>query len=96
VRDQLSLRRSRRWTAVRRHADSEITCGAGDLVSIPVHGSLPVRRFAWRKRQRHRPGLGSVVLPDNGFDPSSWLGQAHRRCSQPAVSVAAPPGGITW
>ena len=95
VRDQSSLRRSPRWTAVRRWADSEITCGAGDLVSIPVHGSLPVRRFAWRKRQRHRPGLGSVMLPDNGFDSRSWLGRAHRRCSQPAVSVAAPPGGIT-
>jgi hypothetical protein len=65
-------------------------------VSIPVHGALPVRRFAGRKRQRHRPGLGSVMLPDNGFDSSSWLGPAHRRCSQPAVSVAAPPGGITW
>jgi hypothetical protein len=83
VRDQLSLRRSRRSTAVRRYADSEITCGAGDLVSISVHGSLPMRRFAWRKRQRHRPGLGSVMLPDNGFDSSSRLGQAHRRSSRP-------------
>jgi hypothetical protein len=83
VRDQLSLWRSRRWTAVRRYADSEITCGAGDLVSIPVHGSLPVRRFAWRKRQSHRPRLGSVMLPDNGFDSSSWARRTAAAVSRP-------------
>jgi hypothetical protein len=52
---------TRRWTAVWRFPDGEIVCAVRDLDSMPVEGSLPVRRFAWRKRQRHRPGLQFLV-----------------------------------
>jgi hypothetical protein len=32
-----------------------------DLGSAPVAGCEPVRRFSWRQRQRHRPGLEFLV-----------------------------------
>lgn len=44
-----------------RFPAGEISRAVRDLDTIPVDGSLPVRRFAWRKRQRHRPGLQFLV-----------------------------------
>src|SRR6266545_5906104 len=46
-----------RWTAGWRLAGTEVTCAVRDLASLPVVGAEPVRRFAWRAGQRHRPGL---------------------------------------
>lgn len=34
---------------------------AGDLGSVPLAGCEPVRRFSWRRRQHHRPGLQFMV-----------------------------------
>jgi len=28
---------------------------------VPAAGCVPVRRFTWRQRQRHRPGLQFMV-----------------------------------
>ena len=38
-----------------------MACAAGDLDSVPLNGCKPVRRFAWRRRQRHRPGPQFMV-----------------------------------
>ena len=50
-----------RWTATWRSAGGEVTCAARDLDSVPLDGCKPVRRFSWRRRQRHRPGLQFMV-----------------------------------
>ncbi|HYS41068.1 MAG TPA: TnsA-like heteromeric transposase endonuclease subunit, partial [Pseudonocardiaceae bacterium] len=36
-------------------------CTIKDLPSLPVAGSVPVRRFSWRTGQKHRPGLEFLV-----------------------------------
>jgi hypothetical protein len=51
----------RRWTATWRAPDGDVACAVSDLDSVPVAGCLPVRRFTWRRRQRHRPGLQFLV-----------------------------------
>jgi hypothetical protein len=51
----------RRWTASWRRSDGEVACAVRDLGSVPVAGCEPVRRFSWRQRQRHRPGLQFLV-----------------------------------
>ena len=51
----------RQWTAIWRASGGEVTCAVRDLGSVPVAGCEPVRRFSWRRRQRHRPGLQFVV-----------------------------------
>jgi hypothetical protein len=63
VRSVLSLGSgwSRRWTASWRVAGAEVVCPVRDLASMPLAGSEPVRRFTWRPRQRHRPGLQFLV-----------------------------------
>jgi hypothetical protein len=38
-----------------------VVCRVGDLGSFPVPGCEPVRRFSWRRGQRHRPGLQFLV-----------------------------------
>jgi len=48
---------ARRWTTAWRVSGSEVVCSVGDLGSFPVPGCEPVRRFSWRRDQRHRPGL---------------------------------------
>jgi len=42
-------------------AGAEVTCPVRDLGSLPVETAEPVRRFGWRTRQRHRPGLQFLV-----------------------------------
>jgi len=51
----------RRWRAYWRFSGSEVACLVRDLESMPASGCQPVRRFAWRARQRHRPGLQYLV-----------------------------------
>ena len=51
----------RRWTAAWRSAGGEFACAVRDLGTVPVTGCTPVRRFSWRRQQRHRPGLQFVV-----------------------------------
>ncbi|MDQ7907607.1 TnsA-like heteromeric transposase endonuclease subunit [Phytohabitans sp. ZYX-F-186] len=50
-----------RWTAVWRYAGDEVVCPVRALDSMPVAGCEPVRRFSWRRGQRHRPGLQFLV-----------------------------------
>jgi hypothetical protein len=52
---------SRRWTGAWRTSGGEVACAARDLGEVPVAGCVPVRRFTWRQRQRHRPGLQFMV-----------------------------------
>jgi hypothetical protein len=51
----------RRWTAYWRVSGGAVACPVRDLESVPVLGCEPVRRFTWRPRQRHRPGLQFLV-----------------------------------
>jgi len=50
-----------RWTATWRSSGGEVACAVRDLGSVPAAGCKPVRRFSWRQRQRHRPGLQFMV-----------------------------------
>lgn len=52
---------SRRWTGTWRTSDGEVSCAVPDLGEVLVAGCVPVRRFSWRQRQRHRPGLQFMV-----------------------------------
>lgn len=63
VRERLSLGASwqRRWSATWCFGGDEVVWPLRDLAAVPVFGSVPVRRFAWRARQRHRPGLQFMV-----------------------------------
>ncbi|MER7001040.1 TnsA-like heteromeric transposase endonuclease subunit [Streptomyces sp. NPDC000410] len=63
VRGRLSLGTSwqRRWSTTWCFGGDEVVWPLRDLDAVPVHGSGPVRRFAWRARQRHRPGLQFMV-----------------------------------
>jgi len=63
VRDALDVGRdwSRRWTASWRFAGDGITGPVRDLGSMPATGCEPVRRFSWRRGQRHRSGLQFLV-----------------------------------
>lgn len=51
----------RRWRAAWRLSGSPVVCAVRDLASVPTAGCEPVRRFSWRTRQRHRPGLQYLV-----------------------------------
>ena len=50
-----------RWAGTWRTSGGEVACAARDLGEVPVAGCVPVRRFTWRQRQRHRPGLQFMV-----------------------------------
>jgi hypothetical protein len=52
---------SREWTATLRVNGGDVACAVRDLPSVPLTGCEPVRRFGWRSRQRHRPGLEFMV-----------------------------------
>jgi hypothetical protein len=52
---------TRRWTSAWRTPGGELACAVRDLGSVPVARCEPVRRFSWRQRQRHRPGLEFLV-----------------------------------
>jgi hypothetical protein len=51
----------RRWTGTWRTSGGDVACAVRDLEEVPVAGCVPVRRFTWRQRQRHRPGLQFMV-----------------------------------
>ncbi|HEX5302886.1 MAG TPA: TnsA-like heteromeric transposase endonuclease subunit [Streptosporangiaceae bacterium] len=51
----------RRRTTSRKVSGAEVICPVRDLGSFPVPGCEPVRRFSWRRGQRHRPGLQFMV-----------------------------------
>jgi hypothetical protein len=63
VRVRLSLGEgwSGSWTTAWRFDGDEVFWPVRDLDSVPVLSSQPVRRFTWRARQRHRPGLQFLV-----------------------------------
>ncbi|MPY59838.1 TnsA-like heteromeric transposase endonuclease subunit [Streptomyces spongiae] len=63
VRDQLVRGEGwpRRWMTAWRFGGDEVVWPVRDLASVPLLGSEPVRRFTWRPRQRHRPGLQFMV-----------------------------------
>jgi hypothetical protein len=51
----------RRCTAFWRTSGGDVACAVRDLGEVPVAGCVPARRFTWRQRQRHRPGLQFMV-----------------------------------
>ncbi|MGX1676013.1 TnsA-like heteromeric transposase endonuclease subunit [Streptomyces sp. NPDC055400] len=57
-------------TWLRRWSGDEVTWPLRDLAAVPLLSSQPVRRFTWRARQRHRPGLLYMVSTDrhHGFE----------------------------
>jgi hypothetical protein len=63
VRGELDLAADwpRRWTAAWRYAGDEVACAARDLGCLPAAGCEPMRRFSWRRGQRHRAGLQFLV-----------------------------------
>ncbi|MZG16302.1 TnsA-like heteromeric transposase endonuclease subunit [Streptomyces sp. SID5914] len=50
-----------RWTATWKYAGDEITGPVRHLGQVPVTSRGPMRGFTWRREQRHRPGLESLV-----------------------------------
>ncbi len=50
-----------RWTATWRVPGGDVASAVRDLGPVPAAGCEPVRRFSWRRRQRHRPGLQFMV-----------------------------------
>jgi len=63
VRERLVLGEGwpRRWSSTWRFASVDVVWPVRDLAAVPVLLSEPVRRFTWRARQRHRPGLQFMV-----------------------------------
>ncbi|MFF3159148.1 TnsA-like heteromeric transposase endonuclease subunit [Streptomyces sp. NPDC057910] len=52
---------TRRWTTSWVIDGGEVAWPVRDLGSVPALSSRPVRRFSWRARQGHRPGLQFMV-----------------------------------
>jgi hypothetical protein len=52
---------TRQWTATWQVLGGDTVSPVRDLGPVPVAGCEPVRRFSWRRRQRHRPGLQFMV-----------------------------------
>jgi len=50
-----------RWTTVWKVSGGDVVCPVRDLALFPIGGCEPVRRFSWRRGQRHRPGLQFMV-----------------------------------
>ncbi len=61
---------AKQWTASWRVHGREVVHLVRDLPLVPVAGHEPVRRFSWRARQRHRPGLQFMVTTGrhHGFE----------------------------
>jgi hypothetical protein len=51
----------RRWRAAWRYAGDEVACAVRDLGCLLAAGCEPMRRFSWRRTQRHRAGLQFLV-----------------------------------
>ncbi|MDY0814831.1 hypothetical protein [Kitasatospora purpeofusca] len=51
----------RRWSTTWQFDGGQVVWPVRDLGSVPVLSSQPLRRFTWRARQRHRPGLEFLV-----------------------------------
>ena len=62
-RARLALRPEwpQRWTVTWQVAGGDVACAVRDLGSVSAAEFEPVRRFSWRRRQRHRPGLQFMV-----------------------------------
>ncbi|MEV7930465.1 TnsA-like heteromeric transposase endonuclease subunit [Kitasatospora sp. NPDC088779] len=60
----------RRWSTTWTVGGGQVVWPVRDLGSVPVLDSRPVRRFTWRARQRHRPGLEFMVSTgrQHGFE----------------------------
>ncbi|MEU4833090.1 hypothetical protein [Streptosporangium sp. NPDC023615] len=52
---------SRGWTTLWQVNGAEVIRPVRDMGSFDVHRSEPVRRFTWRKGQKHRPVLAFMV-----------------------------------
>ncbi|WP_329218619.1 TnsA-like heteromeric transposase endonuclease subunit [Streptomyces sp. NBC_01485] len=50
-----------RWTATWKYAGDEVAGPVRHLGQVPVASRGPMRGFTWRREQRHRPGLESLV-----------------------------------
>ncbi|MFE2067368.1 hypothetical protein ACFXDH_34165 [Streptomyces sp. NPDC059467] len=83
VRERLVLGegRPRRWSSTWWFAGGEVVWPVRDLASVPVLGSEPVRRFTWRARQRHRPGLQFAPAwgPGEDHSPNSLFSAAMQQ-----------------
>ncbi|MFE2729335.1 TnsA-like heteromeric transposase endonuclease subunit [Kitasatospora sp. NPDC059327] len=68
---------SRSWTATWKVGKAEVVSPVRALGEVPAMASAPVRRFAWRTGQRHRPGLECLVSTgrQHGFESLAerWL-----------------------
>ncbi|GAA3069924.1 hypothetical protein GCM10017562_41070 [Streptomyces roseofulvus] len=68
---------TRRWTASWRAGETPVVSPVRALADAPVSGRTPVRRFTWRREQRHRPGLEflSSTGRRHGFESleEDWL-----------------------
>ncbi|MGC0327032.1 hypothetical protein RKD23_000022 [Streptomyces sp. SAI-170] len=60
----------RTWTVTWKVVKSDVIVPVKDLSAGPAVVSVPVRRFAWRTGQRHRPGLECLVSTgrQHGFE----------------------------
>ncbi|MFJ9034603.1 TnsA-like heteromeric transposase endonuclease subunit [Streptomyces sp. NPDC102274] len=60
----------RRWTARWKTERAEVICPVQELAGVPAIASVPVRGFAWRAGQRHRPGLQYLLATGrmHGFE----------------------------
>ncbi|MFF4602359.1 TnsA-like heteromeric transposase endonuclease subunit [Streptomyces sp. NPDC001339] len=61
---------TRSWTTSWSFDGDEVVWPVRDLAAVPLLSSQPVRRFTWRARQRHRPGLQFLVSTSrhHGFE----------------------------
>ncbi|MFD5741270.1 TnsA-like heteromeric transposase endonuclease subunit [Streptomyces massasporeus] len=50
-----------RWAATWKYSGDEVTGPVRHLGQVPVASRKPMRGFTWRREQRHRPGLESMV-----------------------------------
>ncbi|MFE9725341.1 TnsA-like heteromeric transposase endonuclease subunit [Streptomyces sp. NPDC005794] len=59
-----------RWTATWKYAGDDVTGPVRHLGHAPVADRRPMRGFTWRRDQRHRPGLESLLATGrlHGFE----------------------------
>ncbi|MEW1999797.1 TnsA-like heteromeric transposase endonuclease subunit [Streptomyces coelicoflavus] len=66
----LSVGWADRWTATWKYSGDEVTGPVRHLGQVPVASRGPMRGFTWRREQRHRPGLESLMATKrlHGFE----------------------------